>query len=81
MSSTKRPHGIHCAYSKVGNTPNCCPEAITFDATMAERERCAKLAEAAKVFCETQVDGGAYDSVWAARANECYLMAERIREA
>ena len=41
----KRPHDTRCPYQQRGDIPDCCRTAVAFDATMAERERCAKIAE------------------------------------
>ena len=45
MSSTRRPHDITCPYQSRGDIPECCKVAFAFDATMLERQRCARIAE------------------------------------
>ncbi len=40
----RRPHTATCAYQTYDSYRDCCTVAVAFDATMAERERAAKIA-------------------------------------
>lgn len=75
MSSTRRPHGVRCSFRE-DDVSECCMTAVEFDATMAERERCAKIAERSDA---SDIPNG--NMIVTGRQAFARLIAKEIRES